>query len=343
MGSHISTQENEIYIPGLGIGGQEKKVANSDHVKISVLNKVSRSVCKIIAQGGMGSGFFASFVLPDGTLFYGLFTNNHVVNPWSMQLHDNFTVQFNNNIIQFVLQEFSYTVTCPFVDFSVFQLSSNQVESLRQLGIDFLSISRNTPRVGCSLFILQHPNGEELQFAPGSISELWGFNILHKVSTDYGSSGSPITNTSGEVIGLHKSRSVVGKCNVGASIREVIRIIISDRNRKIAMRLSLKEPTRPSYLLDESISILERLKLQQISAHHDDWVSPASFLITPIWFKRTFHGWYWTPINPRKSQDQSNYMSVNNSSLAVIGGYWDGEVPAEKNVRIITYLKDHSI
>ena len=68
----------------------------------------------------------------------------------------------------------------------------------------------------------------------------------------------------------------------------------------------------------------------------DFYVSPASFLITPIWFMPTCIGWYWTPTDPNANDVDSNWMPV--TTMAVVGGFWNGIMPASKNVKIIDWL-----
>ena len=71
-------------------------------------------------------------------------------------------------------------------------------------------------------------------------------------------------------------------------------------------------------------------------------ISPPSFLVTPIWFLRTKHAWYWTPLKPEKNDlNKSNWMIIYpNNSLKVIGGIYNGIVPAPKNIDIIHSLEN---
>ena len=40
-------------------------------------------------------------------------------------------------------------------------------------------------------------------------------------------------------------------------------------------------------------------------------ISPPAFYITPIWFLRTKHAWYWTPLKPGKNDiNKSNWMLI---------------------------------
>ena len=63
------------------------------------------------------------------------------------------------------------------------------------------------------------------------------------------------------------------------------------------------------------------------------YISPAIPLTaTPIWYVLTSHGWYLTPTDPYKNDLDTNWMSIDR--LQVIGGYWNGIEPADKNIKI---------
>ena len=71
------------------------------------------------------------------------------------------------------------------------------------------------------------------------------------------------------------------------------------------------------------------------------FISPPAFFVTPIWFLRTKHAWYWTPLKPEKNDiNKSNWMIIYpNNSVKVIGGIYNGVEPAPKNVEIIRWLE----
>ena len=56
--------------------------------------------------------------------------------------------------------------------------------------------------------IFQYPNGGELSFEKGEIISINDYEIEHAVSTDYGSSGSPILLLDNlKIIGIHIGKS----------------------------------------------------------------------------------------------------------------------------------------
>ena len=77
----------------------------------------------------------------------------------------------------------------------------------------------------------------------------------------------------------------------------------------------------------------------------DLFVSPPSLFVTPIWFLRTKHAWYWTPTEPNTNDfDKPNWMIITpKNSLKVIGGYWDGIEPAQRNIDLIHWLENSKL
>ena len=71
------------------------------------------------------------------------------------------------------------------------------------------------------------------------------------------------------------------------------------------------------------------------------FISPKSKNVTPLWFYRTNHAWYWTPTEPILEDDyMSNWLIIYpGGSLKVIGGYWHGKEPALRNINLIHWLE----
>eukprot|EP01040_Poterioochromonas_malhamensis_P006199 gene6199-6671_t len=66
-----------------------------------------------------------------------------------------------------------------------------------------------------------------------------------------------------------------------------------------------------------------------------DFVRPASFMITPIWYRFDYEklSWSWSP-----EAKKDLWMSVD--TLIVSSGFWKGETPAPPNVKIINALRE---
>ena len=71
--------------------------------------------------------------------------------------------------------------------------------------------------------------------------------------------------------------------------------------------------------------------------------SPSSFLVSSLWFYRTNHAWYWTPKEPKINKNEEyecNWLIIYpGGSLRVIGGFYNGEEPAKRNIDLIHWLE----
>ena len=107
-----------------------------------------------------------------------------------------------------------------------------------------------------------------------------------------------------------------------------------------------KKKTNSNDLNEFQIRQLNKIGLQ-LTDKKNLLISPASVFVTPIWFYRTPHAWYWTPTEPEKSF--SNLKNLNwmiifpDNSLKVIGGFWNGIEPAKKNIDIIHWLEKNGL
>ena len=174
----------------------------------------------------------------------------------------------------------------------------------------------------------------------GKFKEKWGTSIrylsdINKKST-YINSGLLIDN---QLIGIHKKN--YNKNNMAININIISKAIKLNYLEKINNDLDKLNKEKDSKLLIES-HVYDLMKKGLVLTDIPNlFVSPASFGVTPIWFLRTKHGWYWTPTKPDKNDfDLSNWMIIiPKNSLEVIGGFWDGIEPAQRNIDLIRWLE----
>ena len=174
----------------------------------------------------------------------------------------------------------------------------------------------------------------------GNFIENWGTNIKYKSEPSenfaYLNSGLFIDN---QLIGIHKKN--YSKYSIGINIDIISKAIKLNYFEKINSNQALIDKKEDNiYLTKTQINELDKKGLK-LTNTPNILVSPASFLITPIWFLRTKHAWYWTPTEPDKNDiDLANWMIIYpKNSLKVIGGYWDGQEPAQRNIDLIHWLE----
>ena len=90
--------------------------------------------------------------------------------------------------------------------------------------------------------ILQYPKGNELSFDKGEVKLISNHRIIHTVSTDFGSSGSPIFLIENlRIIGIHNSRHK--DMNAGIFMKNILNDLNSEQTKdKINKQLILNVP-----------------------------------------------------------------------------------------------------
>ena len=82
---------------------------------------------------------------------------------------------------------------------------------------------------------------------------------------------------------------------------------------------------------------MQHLRVATRSPSHIIFVNPASFGVTPIWYRFDLERgtWTWTPY---ASAGEDDWMTVETDRVQT--GFWAGDKPAQKNLEIIEYLRD---
>ena len=322
-------------------GDQEMTFPSSPLIPVEEMKKWEKASCKIILSScSWGSGFFVVFCIHGNPVLFGVMTNNHVLDENRLEVGHNVQLGLHNHET-ITVQLVGIRFTCPLLDVTFIELKEADVRTMYGHGIDFLSPSRSYQciRPGTAIAIMQYPqNHPSLAFAQGNVYSLWGTCILHDVSTDYGSSGSGIVSMrTGEVMAIHCGRRPDKKVNVGVRVSVVIQAIENVLNVNTAHHKPAKD-----------LNHRELQELKMLGLHPTEnkflFISPSSRDVTPLWFYRTNHAWYWTPTRPGSYNEieqlrRCNWLEIGvGKSKTVIGGYWDGETPAPRNLVLIDKL-----
>ena len=187
---------------------------------LATLVEAAAATAKVWRNGHIaGSGFLVKLpILVHGKVLRGLMTNNHVLDRYILETGATITFQLEKSgrTYQHQIKPGDFRFTCPLIDVTFIELSERAYNRETFLETE----EKCTP--GSNLYITQHPGGGELSFAQGKLRQFWGFDMLHEASTEYGSSGSPVVNRDGRVVGVHKSRRPEESCNVATQIGTII-------------------------------------------------------------------------------------------------------------------------
>ena len=204
-------------------------------IPIKLANKVLTSICKIKIDKNkkkFGTGFFMS--ISDNLKF--MITNFHVINPTidekiEIQIYNEKTWTLNkkNRIIKYLGRP---------KDITAIEIKEN--DDIYK-DIEFLDYDPLYEKKGYEIyqsvdvFSPQFPLGKDASFGSGTIFNINGPYFDHDISTDKGSSGSPIILLNGNinvilVIGIHKDADIKQRINGGTFIGEIINEINGKRN-----------------------------------------------------------------------------------------------------------------
>lgn len=154
-------------------------------------------------EAGIGTGFFVDNV---GTAV----TNYHVFEGGS-----NWKIKMKGDKLYQVTEIYAYDQDNDFLIFKV-DLQGRARKGIR--------MSKIAPKIGDDIFVLGNPKGLETTLSKGIVSSIRGNHDLIQIDAAIspGSSGSPVLNTSGEVIGLATFQRVdCENCNFAVDINLV--------------------------------------------------------------------------------------------------------------------------
>ena len=198
----------------------EVKTKNSEIEDISVILKVSKSICKISYGENVGSGFLIKLEKTNKP-FYCLLSNEHVITKEMIESKKKkkINVSYDNENKQFeiILNDKERFIK----DYTYIDIDAVVVEILKKDKISkdyFLLPNKNylnefNDLKNKEIYILQYPEGEKLSRSKGKINSVKQYHLSYTLSTMPGSSGSPIFLKEDDslVIGIHKA----GNKNLG--------------------------------------------------------------------------------------------------------------------------------
>ena len=167
-------------------------------------------ICKLISDSGtpLGTGFFCQTKIKNKTIKF-LLTCNHVLGKSKIQIGSIIQLKDKDTTKNIKITKNRFVCTNEELDYTCIQIFDNE---------NFGNYFKIDPNINCdnlfeqyiddSFAIMQSPGDEDVSVAKGKIEEIKNNkNIIHFVSTNNGSSGSPIILSTGNlnVIGTHQT------------------------------------------------------------------------------------------------------------------------------------------
>ena len=209
-------------------------------VPIPIINKVFNSICKIIIRKGGKTEYGTGFFMKVSDLLKYLITNYHIINPYIINNHTEIEI-WNKKRIKLTLKNRTIKYFERPKDITIMEIKKD--DEIYDY-IEFLDYDINFIKYGYQIyknvdvFSIEHPFGKEAICASGSIINIFNnFEFNHNISTDTGSSGSPIILLNNnpniiQVIGIHKNRDEKLNLNGGTFIGEIFNGINTNTNEK---------------------------------------------------------------------------------------------------------------
>ena len=169
--------------------------------------KKEDAICKLLTDAGRGTGFICQTKMKDKIMKF-LFTNNHILDESKIKIGSNIKIKDKDDI---KIINNRFVCTNEELDYTCIEIFDN--EKFEKYFIIDHDINCDNPFEEYKddlIVIMQYPGNKDLSIAEGKIIEFKKDNndntyIIHSVSTEQGSSGSPIilSNRNLNIIGIH--------------------------------------------------------------------------------------------------------------------------------------------
>ena len=206
-----------------------------------ILDQLMNCICKIKMKGEFGTGFFCK--IPDkNEILKVLMTNYHVLNEKNLEENQKLNILLNdeNQIIKLDLEIARKFYFNKDYDLTLIELKEeDKIKNYLELDDNLFQENSEIIYIDKSIYVLQYPNGQNACVSYGLLNNIAEYNIMHRCSTDKGSSGSPILNLqNNKVIGIHK-KGTNFNYNMGTLLKLPLKDFINQKLSKKTERKSI--------------------------------------------------------------------------------------------------------
>lgn len=295
---------------------------------------------------------------------HGLFTAYHVLGEEAIRYRHQYRFTISNRGLPLDKQrrnlplrinKSTFCFTCPLLDVTFIEFDEQLIdEIIDEHKLDFLHVYTGWcgPEGTTEFHILQYPCGSDQHFGPGHLERYHGLHLFHSVSTEKGSSGSPVLIADDEmchVVAIHTaaSESSSGNYNVAVSNKSIFTpALIPAWEAREGEPVSHHPNTEDELKkLDEKYNLKSLgLQLQKARSkvkgetpripfyfkHPGLRVSDVEVKV-PIYFVLTSHGWYWSAVAPDNGAEEANWVSAGTNVFGC-GSHYVGKTAYDEPV-----------
>ena len=190
----------------------ERLINNNEPIPLDILEKCSEkktATCKILT--GNGIGFFCKLNLKNKSII-ALLTNNHILNEDTIKLGSKIEIEHNKEKKDIEITKNRFTCTNEKYDYTCINIFKNDnFNNYFEIDDNIDTDNPDEQYKDQGIMMVQYPNLEEASFDKGKINSIKNnYQIFYSISTEEGSSGSPIILKSGslKIIGIHCGKAI---------------------------------------------------------------------------------------------------------------------------------------
>ena len=217
----------------------EQIVNNNEPIPIHILEKClekKTAICKILT--GKGTGFFCKLNLKNISII-ALLTNNHILNEDKIKLGSKIEIEHNNENKDIEITKNRFTRTNAKYDFTCIEIFENEnYNNYFEIDDNIGTDNPDGKYKNQEIMMVQYPNLGKASFDKGKVNSIKNnYQIFHSISTEGGSSGSPIIlmSDSLKIIGIHCGKSKDKTLNRGSYMK----VILEDIQQHFSKGLNL--------------------------------------------------------------------------------------------------------